>query len=1799
MEQLRGPRRCRSSSFTFFARGNTRGAGPRMIESVTSTYSAAPAVAAPGEAKHDPVVFDDRPRGTMDRRESSAGFLFLRRARNKEGVDLVGPSRRFCSCGKVDVDNLKMCDLHLANDHGHARRSAFTEDSTAPAHLRQVVPLHGGSSRSRGTHPARRHYTARPVVSSLPSESYRMKCGAFPPRQGGERPADLRGSSLRSCPSRKRTRSAPLGEVDITYAPSPFGDSEVVDGQPLAVATSKVQGATMEVRLWNSGSETRMETPDEEKHELHRNGRAPRCPAFTARSRSTPPIKHQARRRRKSRKRTTNSTKTRSTDVEETGSRMKISTRHDDVPCHHHRPGRTRGSFSFPTLLTRPKIKMRTLGTRWEPAPAPRSWKKTCASAVTEDDNFFSSSSHRRSSSWSRIFFPNVAARSCQQELRNGAQICATRVRGGSEQAENGPPCRPFSSGACSSPDCASKVARAFFTLQPPRRPHEGTRRPSRDSNDRKRECSSFLVPQENDKQPAVFHLARQKRSSRSCKTATSSTSSSVSASQTTTPGCPRPTSANTKISAGNKKNTSSAELQVSPSSRPRRKRKTPSEEPGSNDRSETSSESRHKHLPDGKIVQDPAEQKKTKPLHLRPWSSSSGLTAVLIHFCATASLLHLFLWENNSHSKITVATTCSSTQERSHCLFGTPPLFSAALAATAPAGAATGGASSTTATTTTTSNALPYDLIMPALRNLTEDQLAESSGLIDISKSTCWVGQFTADACCRFQNPDCWDEHMTMGECCPNSDCWEGAYNYEFCCSGGPRGNPQCWGDVYNYERCCALTEPSTSWVDNLFNGQSTDSFYSFDEFYNDAQYGPDFGYYSTGRVMGAGKLAPDANEFAHFTTFPMAIAPHFGRVLMRAVYLMWRRKRRMELALEANARGAEGLPGHHDASSSPQVDGDHSTGALSKNTSTEEIFQVVEMGAGSGQLGKDIRDCVLENCLGLSPKLDREWKAAFRYTILERSPALAERQRERGLEVIVQDAQTLSACEDFKSKAKRPNFTANAVISNELIDAFAPVKLKLSVFDLDNVDPARCSSWTEMKLLHLIKIRDVMGLFAQQLGIREPKRIVKELQTFTDTFFCTAMQTSVGQAAMSIVPRNTTCMTVVLAMSNLMETSNLQIPAASNNVRLRLRKDPIVQANLRKQVRELEKELNGFLAIPRNIYQELRRGLKERGNLHENLDVTFLIAAKTKRLSVPISPDRCQSANIGAFLKRHTERNKRLAKFYHDLGYPSLYVVMRPGEEEFLKLTDCLIGDSGGHVLTIDYGASYEPLANSLSVDPSYDGIFVPPIPHHLMEELPHCHGDWTTCAGRIDWTTFVDFTNMAAAGQELGYETVWYGPQSFLEQMSSLSVNEDAVVADHNTETHPGRATSPPLPGAKPRKNLVVVKEEPTEGYSTIENVDWVNRHAINWYGPEKAEPWQQRWTGFKALLQRVPPTLAYLERKQFAPALGDFVTTTSTSSSSRAATGAASGSTKAQAAVAAQHAVPKSSQTTLAPSSAKNRVNSAQLTEQIALERLSSEVEATLAATGRRAHRGLEEVAAMSEIRAEASSGAKRENDKTSAGGTSVIAGANVSSNATGSSTASSGTGSKASTAAGTGTAPTAIMPTKTTTTEHHYDIVQFPTWHLDSTDIDSCWLFDPTNMPIADWSSINSIATNATTRQVLSVLNVDVDRALGERYAMGYEDAQLAVRLVDFLVKSQGCNAMSNPDSISLKWKPWMRERWLPVWKEDVLQRVGPAVMSMLRLEAQNAAIGRHYPYECLAAQTFRVMCGHTLTQRLM
>lgn len=145
---------------------------------------------------------------------------------------------------------------------------------------------------------------------------------------------------------------------------------------------------------------------------------------------------------------------------------------------------------------------------------------------------------------------------------------------------------------------------------------------------------------------------------------------------------------------------------------------------------------------------------------------------------------------------------------------------------------------------------------------------------------------------------------------------------------------------------------------------------------------------------------------------------------------------------------------------------------------------------------------------------------------------------------------------------------------------------------------------------------------------------------------------------------------------------------------------------------------------------------------------------------------------------------------------------------------------------MLAVDYGATFEALGHSLSGDVGSDGIFIPPVPHELMQGLPNCYSYWPLCAGHVDWTTFVDFTNVAAAGERLGWRKLFYGPQSLLEHMG--------------------------------RRNLTVHgKSYDVPGYSVFANT-WLSNHVRNWYGREvlasvdQSAGWQQRWTSFKWLL-----------------------------------------------------------------------------------------------------------------------------------------------------------------------------------------------------------------------------------------------------------------------------------------------------------------------------------------------------------
>jgi SAM-dependent MidA family methyltransferase len=564
------------------------------------------------------------------------------------------------------------------------------------------------------------------------------------------------------------------------------------------------------------------------------------------------------------------------------------------------------------------------------------------------------------------------------------------------------------------------------------------------------------------------------------------------------------------------------------------------------------------------------------------------------------------------------------------------------------------------------------------------------------------------------------------------------------------------------------------------------------YDDFYTDAQYGPEFGYYSTGRVLLGSKAGKSTEEFSQFTTFPMAMAPHFGRIFCRTILRMW-------LAMD---RPAE--------------------------------FTVLEFGAGSGQLASDVKKCVASNVLRLTPQLAGEFRAALTYSIVERSPALATRQRHRGLDVVEADAQDPAACERIRAAKGYP--AIGAIVSNELLDAFAPVKLRYSVYENDT---SACSSWQEVRLVHIAKGADLEELLvASQFADEARARVaVAQLAEQTRALACEAVGSSVGKLAMEIVMETLTyiveesdvCAITLIVINVLMAHTDLQIPLAAHNLRWRLRHDQ----ELRGRVADIVKaeiwllgQPEDLLLIRREEYKYLRRSIAQgSGDIREAIaaELPFIRIFEARKIGTPLQSERCEK--VRPWILRHQARVDRVIDLYGGLGYASVEFVLRPGEETFLSLADCIM--PRGYIMSIDYGATFDALAHTTAGMGS-DGVVssVMPVP----PGFPDCHTDWMKCPGLVDWTSFVDFTNMRDAGLDLGWEEDFYGPQNALEEIRNATIvskGEEVVVP----------------------------------GYFVLDYDRSFKSHNIgHWYGIEFDE--HQRYSNFKVLIQRkgAPPGLA---------------------------------------------------------------------------------------------------------------------------------------------------------------------------------------------------------------------------------------------------------------------------------------------------------------------------------------------------
>jgi len=314
-----------------------------------------------------------------------------------------------------------------------------------------------------------------------------------------------------------------------------------------------------------------------------------------------------------------------------------------------------------------------------------------------------------------------------------------------------------------------------------------------------------------------------------------------------------------------------------------------------------------------------------------------------------------------------------------------------------------------------------------------------------------------------------------------------------------------------------------------------------------------------------------------------------------------------------------------------------------------------------------------------------------------------------------------------------------------------------------------------------------------------------------------------TVGRAALERMPPGTSCHALVFGMAEIMYRMDVHVPKASHNMRMQLSKDRKLWTTLRDMVVGLEAELHDTIVLPRDIYRQLRTQIRT----SPEVEAQFLSVVQTYRIPTTLTDERC--GDLQWWFQAHEARIQRLVDVYKNLNHPTINLVVRPGEKDFVDLADCLLSP-GGMILSVDYGATFEALGHSMSIDPTNDGIFVPPIPQFSMADLPNCHNYWPKCAGRIDWTTFVDFTNVAAAGEIRGMRTLFYGPQALLEQVSRINVSVDDV--DYS------------IPG-----------------YSVVAH-SWASPHVRSWSGREtlasvtETYRYNQRWTSFKALLLQKP-------------------------------------------------------------------------------------------------------------------------------------------------------------------------------------------------------------------------------------------------------------------------------------------------------------------------------------------------------
>ena len=541
-----------------------------------------------------------------------------------------------------------------------------------------------------------------------------------------------------------------------------------------------------------------------------------------------------------------------------------------------------------------------------------------------------------------------------------------------------------------------------------------------------------------------------------------------------------------------------------------------------------------------------------------------------------------------------------------------------------------------------------------------------------------------------------------------------------------------------------------------------STEQLYSFQDFYTDAQYGPDFGYYSTGRILHVDGLndagAGGQEWFNSYTTLPMSLSPHFGHALCDRLVAMW---------------AAMDRP---------------------------KPFVVTEFGGGTGMLARD----VLRRARDAHGEF---YESMARYIIAERSQAMRSAQTATAgefvpskLTVLAADgrrAASLRASLEAEMRGDGSGAEAGAhpvvgiLLSNELLDEFDPVKLRL-VWRLQRPPSKRrcgeCSAYREAYVAHTIDTKALIKLVKDPEGPDSVEMIRHEGQLAYCGLLATA---ALRRVALSVAedltaeerwqcaPMLVCCFPFVLAMNSALQYHHEVLYQAEVEHR-----DEHGERDLVKQYRTLLRTTNETVPLTKDRYRQLRRMAAQQGSEVEKallfgVDTNstdphvsnFSGRLRSLEIYLALTPERCRE--LAPWRRRHAARLAHAARL-RDVSAPAfgtggpghtaahLKLVLRPGEAEFVRETAKLLDE--GFLVTLDYGADADALLWFAAIRPHYEGI-------HIMDARAEFLDVCTLvshleCPGLQDLTTSVDFTEVAMAGAEWGWKQKAYGPIWLLE-------------------------------------------------------------------------------------------------------------------------------------------------------------------------------------------------------------------------------------------------------------------------------------------------------------------------------------------------------------------------------------------------------------------------------------------------